>query len=444
METDIIFSILILFGGILAIILLTSFLKFNAFISLLMVSLLMALLTLPSASIVPVLKKGFGGTLESIGLIIVLGTIIGIILDQSGAALSIARFFLARTGEKKASSAMAITGFITGLPIFCDSGFIVLSGICRSLAQRSKTAITVMAPVLAISLYGVHCLVPPHPGATAATSIIGAPIGNVILLGTLVAIPGIIAAFYFIRFRSRNISFIPESTDATDNTFLNLPAPSLAFLPILVPLVLITLKSVFSMISGPAGNLLLKNVIDFIGDPVIALLSGCFIAFPLLRKFSVSQWNKLLDTAIEKAGPILIVTAAGGIFGAVIKESGIVNNLGQQVAALGLGLFIPYIIAVILKTSQGSSTIAIITAASIVAPLLDNLGLSGDWGKTLTILAMGAGSMMLSHANDSFFWVISKFSGMTSSETLRYYSVPTIILSLISFGTIWLISLVLI
>ena len=440
---DIIFSILILFGGILAIILLTSFLKFNAFISLLVVSLLMAILTLPSASIVPVLKKGFGGTLESIGLIIVLGTIIGIILDQSGAALSIARFFLARTVEKKAPAAMAITGFITGLPIFCDSGFIVLSGICRSLAQRSKTAIIIMAPVLAISLYGVHCLVPPHPGATAATSIIGAPIGNVILLGTLVAIPGIVAAFYFIRFRSRKISFIPESIDSSEQTFQNLPAPSLAFLPILVPLALITLKSVLSMIFGPAGNSLLKNVTDFIGDPVIALLTGCFIAIPLLRKFSISQWNKLLDTAIEKAGPILIVTAAGGTFGAVIKESGMVNNLGQQVAALGLGLFIPYLIAVLLKTSQGSSTIAIITAASIVAPLLDNLDLTSDWGKTLTILAMGAGSMMLSHANDSFFWVISKFSGMTSSETLRYYSVPTIILSLVSFGTIWLISLVL-
>jgi GntP family gluconate:H+ symporter len=151
-----------------------------------------------------------------------------------------------------------------------------------------------------------------------------------------------------------------------------------------------------------------------------------------------------MDTAIEKAGPILIVTAAGGTFGAVIKESGIVTNLGQQVAALGLGLFIPYIIAVILKTSQGSSTIAIITAASIVAPLLDSLGLSGEWGKTLAILAMGAGSMMISHANDSFFWVISKFSGMTSDETLRYYSVPTVALSLVSFAVIGLISLVII
>ncbi len=195
---DLIFAILVLAVGILAIILLTSVFKFNTFISLLLVSLAMAMMTLPIASIIPVLKKGFGGTLESIGLIIILGTIIGIILDQSGAALSIARFFLARTGEKKAPAAIAITGFMTGLPIFCDSGFIVLSGICRSLARSSKTAITVMAPVLAISMYGVHCLVPPHPGATAATSIIGAPIGNVILLGTLTAIPGIIVMFLFV------------------------------------------------------------------------------------------------------------------------------------------------------------------------------------------------------------------------------------------------------
>lgn len=441
---DVVFAILILFGGILSIILLTSVFKFNTFLSLLMVSLLMALMTLPTASIVPVLKKGFGGTLESIGLIIILGTIIGIVLDQSGAALSIARFFLKRTGEKNAPAAMSITGFMTGLPIFCDSGFIVLSGICRSLAQSSKTAITVMAPVLAVSLYGVHCLVPPHPGATAATSIIGAPMGYVILLGTLVAIPGIIAAYYFIRFRSRKISVASEHDEVPEKPTGPEPSASLAFLPILVPLVLITLKSVFFMTSGLPEDSFMKIVIGFTGDPVIALLFGCFAAFPLLRKFNVSQWNKLLDSAIEKAGPILIVTAAGGTFGAVIKESGIVNSLGQQVAALGLGLFIPYIIAVILKTSQGSSTIAIITAASIAAPLLDSLGLSGEWGKTLAILSMGAGSMMLSHANDSFFWVISKFSGMSSAETLRYYSVPTVILSLVSFAVIGLLSLVLI
>ena len=441
---DIVFAGLILLGGILSIILLTSVFKFNTFLSLLLVSLLMALMTLPTASIVPVLKKGFGGTLESIGLIIILGTIIGIVLDQSGGALSIARFFLKRTGDKKAPTAMAITGFITGLPIFCDSGFIVLSGICKSLAQSSKNAITVMAPVLAISLYAVHCLVPPHPGATAATSIIGAPIGTVILLGTLVAIPGIVVSYWFIRFRSQNIIVVTETAEVTEKPSQILPAALSAFLPILIPLALITLKSVFFMVSGLPENSFLKLVIGFVGDPVIALLAGCITAIPLLRNFTIGQWNKLLDTAIEKAGPILIVTAAGGTFGAVIKESGIVNSLGQQVAALGLGLFIPYIIAVILKTSQGSSTIAIITAASIVAPLLDSLGLSGDWGKTLAILAMGAGSMMLSHANDSFFWVISKFSGMSSSETMRYYSVPTVILSLVSFAVIGLLSLVLI
>jgi GntP family gluconate:H+ symporter len=204
------------------------------------------------------------------------------------------------------------------------------------------------------------------------------------------------------------------------------------------------MKSVFFMASGMPENSMLKILIGFAGDPVVALLTGCFAAFPLLRNFKIGQWNKLLDTAIEKAGPILIVTAAGGMFGAVIKESGIVNNLGDQVAKLGLGLFIPYIIAVLLKTSQGSSTIAIITAASIAAPLLDSLGLTGEWGKTLAILAMGAGSMMLSHANDSYFWVISKFSGMSPSETLRYYSLPTVILSLVSFGTITLLSLLLI
>lgn len=434
-------ALLILSAGILAIILLTSVFKFNTFLSLLLVSLAMAMLTLPSDSIVPVLKKGFGGTLESIGLIIILGTIIGIILDQSGAALSIARFFLSLSGEKRASSAMAVTGFFTGLPIFCDSGFIVLSGICRSLSQSSKTAITIMAPVLAISLYSVHCLVPPHPGATAATGIIGAPMGIVILTGTLIAVPATLVTYFFIRWRARNQSFEtnPEVTETSSTeTF---PPTTMAFLPILVPLALITFKSVFIMLSPTPDPSLLKTIIGFAGDPVIALLIGCIVAFPLLKNFKINQWNKLLDTAIEKAGPILIVTAAGGTFGAVIKESGMVTSIGQQVAGLGLGLLIPYLIAVILKTSQGSSTIAIITAASICGPLLGSLGLDSESGKVLAILAMGAGSMMLSHANDSFFWVISKFSGMSPSETLRFYSLPTVILSVVSFLTISLVSI---
>lgn len=438
---DLVSGVVILTGGILAIILLTSVFKFNTFLSLVMVSLAMAILTLPATDIVPVLKKGFGGTLESIGLIIILGTIIGIILDQSGAALSIARFFLKRTGEKNAPAAMGITGLMTGLPIFCDSGFIVLSGICRSLARSSKTAITIMAPVLAISLYGVHCLVPPHPGATAATGIIGAPIGNVIMLGTLTAIPGIIAAYIFIRLRTRKLSNVEETNEQEVMEEVSTPSPMLSFLPILVPLLLITLKSILFIITDLPDSSILKSVIGFAGDPVIALLIGCFAGIPLLRSFKIAQWNKLLEQAIEKAGPILIVTAAGGTFGAIIKESGIVNNLGQSVASLGLGIFIPYIIAVLLKTSQGSSTIAIITAASISAPLLDSLGLSGEWGKTLAILAMGAGSMMLSHANDSFFWVVSKFSCMTPSETLRYYSIPTVVLSVASFAMISLMSI---
>lgn len=440
---DIILSITILAAGILSIIIFTSVFKFNTFLSLIVISLLFAILTLPAESIVPVLKKGFGDTLGSVGLIIILGTIIGIILDQSGAALSIAHFFLKSTGEKRTSSAMAITGFITGIPIFCDSGFIVLSGICRSLARRSKTAITTMAPVLAISMYGVHCLVPPHPGATAATGIIGASIGNVMLLGILIAIPGILAAYTFIRLRPQKVREDAEEVENESQDNLLNPSSLLSFLPILIPLFLITVKSIVFITIDLPDSSTIKNIIAFSGNPVMALLFGCIAGIPLLRNFKVNQWNKLLETAIGKAGPILIVTAAGGTFGAVIKESGIVDNLGQYVATLGLGIFIPYFIAVLLKTSQGSSTIAVITAASICLPLIGDIGLSSEWGKTLAVLAMGAGSITLSHANDSFFWVVSKFSGMTPAETFRYYSVPTVILSVTSIIIISLLSVIL-
>ena len=201
------------------------------------------------------------------------------------------------------------------------------------------------------------------------------------------------------------------------------------------------MKSIFPFFTDPAVIPKLGQSIDFIGDPVIALLIGCIASVPLLLHFKAKQWTNLFELAIEKAGPILIITAAGGTFGAIIKESGIISNLGQHIANTGVSLFIPYAIAVLLKTSQGSSTIAIITTASISAPLLDNLGLSGEWGKTLVVLSMGAGSMMMSHANDSFFWVVSKFSGMTTSETLKFYSVPTIILSITCFLMVLILSL---
>ncbi|HLO61034.1 MAG TPA: GntP family permease [Bacteroidales bacterium] len=429
-------------AGILLIIALTSWLKINSFLSLFLVSLLLAIVVLPFADIVPALKKGFGDTMGSIGLIIIFGAVIGVTLDKTGATLSIAEFILRLTGKNNASRAIAITGFITGLPIFCDSGFIVLSGINNSLTAKSNTNKVFMATALACALYSVHCLIPPHPGATAAAGIIGANIGNLVLVGMLVALPAAAAGYLWARWMTRK-SKPAESVSGNENVndIRTLPSPGKSILPVLIPLVLITGRSLSDIIFGSNAPAIAK-FITFLGDPVIALFIGMVLAFMLLTDFSRKIANDMLSAAIEKAGPIIIITAAGGIFGAIIKATGTGEQAGAFLSQTRLGLLIPFLLAFILKTAQGSSTVAIITTASIIGPMLQSLGFEAESGKLLVMLAMGAGSMMVSHANDSYFWVITNFSGIQANDTLKVYSTSTIIMGVTSFLVVLILSVI--
>ncbi|NSW93509.1 MAG: GntP family permease, partial [Bacteroidales bacterium] len=194
---------------IILIIYLTARLKLHAFISLFIVSLLLAFATLPAKTIITTIKEGFGSTMGSIGFLIILGAIIGVTLDKTGATISIANYILSKTGEKRSAAAMGITGFVTGLPIFCDSGFIILSGLARSFSARAKIAMPFMASVLACSLYSVHCLIPPHPGALAAAGIFNVNLGYLILAGILFAVPGALSAYFWSKWISRGKNYLP-------------------------------------------------------------------------------------------------------------------------------------------------------------------------------------------------------------------------------------------
>lgn len=440
---SLLYGLSLVLAGILLIIVLTSWFKINSFLSLFLVSLVLALLVLPFPDIVPALKKGFGDTMASIGLIIIFGAVIGVTLDVTGATMSMANYILKRTREKNASAAISITGFITGLPIFCDSGFIVLSGLNRSLTAKSMSNPVFMSTVLACSLYTVHCLIPPHPGATAAAGIIGANIGQLVLMGILVAIPAAAMGYCWARFMTRrfkiktDVEKVVETEDAVTKV---LPSAGKSFLPILIPLLLITGKSLIGFLF-PNGTSTWCKIVGLVGDPVIALLIGMFLAFLLLPVFNRSTINHILSVSIEKAGPIIIITAAGGIFGAIIKATGTGEQAGAFLSSTGLGLWIPFLLAFILKTAQGSSTVAIITAASIIEPMLGHMGYSGEYGKLLVMLAMGAGSMMVSHANDSYFWVITNFSKIEADDTLKVYSTATIVMGLTAFTMVYLLSL---
>jgi GntP family gluconate:H+ symporter len=435
-----IISVLVIIS-IIAIIVLTSKLRINAFIALFVISLFLAFSTLPASKVISVIKEGFGNTMASIGFLIILGAIIGITLDKTGGTISIANFILSKTGEKRSAQALGITSFISGLPIFCDSGFIILSGLARSLSSKSKIAMPFMATVLGCSLYSVHCLIPPHPGALAAAGIIDVNLGLLILFGTLFAIPASVAAFYWSRWLTKDKEYPPAVENISENTDsrTELPPVFLSFLPIVVPLFLITLRSVINMIDKDLNSIFAK-IFYIPGEPVIALSVGVILALLLLKGKSVNTINLVFSEAIEKAGPILIVTAAGGMFGMVIKSTGTGEALGRILAGSSIGILVPFLIAVVMKTAQGSSTVSIITTASLIGPMLSLLGLDSEWGKLLAMLSMGAGSMIVSHANDSYFWVISKFSDIDPSITLKVYSSSTIIMGVVVMGLVWITS----
>ena len=428
--------------SIIAIIVLTSSLKIKAFIALFLVSVFLAFATLPADKVVTTIKEGFGGTMASIGFLIIFGAIIGITLDKSGGTISIANYILSKTGQHRSSRALGITGFITGLPIFCDSGFIILSGLAKSFSSKSKIPMPFMATVLATSLYSVHCLIPPHPGASAAVIIMNASISNLIILGILFAVPGAISAYLWSKWMTKGRNYSYAKDDDSDNHLMQseLPPVFMAFLPIIVPLLLITFRS-FTGLFDKSGESVISKIFYFPGEPVFALFIGVLLALLLIKKKSIDTFNSVFSEAIEKAGPILIVTAAGGMFGMVIRATGIGEAMGKLFSGTGLGLLIPFLIAVLMKTAQGSSTVAIITTASFVAPMIQMLGLDSEWGRLFAVLSMGAGSMIVSHANDSYFWVISNFGEVDIQTTLKVYSTSTIVMGITVFACIYITSI---
>ena len=427
--------------SILAIIILTSRLKVNAFASLFIVSFILAVLTIPFEQIVATLKTGFGNTMASISFIIIFGAIIAVVLEKTGGAFSIANYIYTKAGKQRAPLAMALTGFIPGLTIFCDTGFIILSGVAKTFSARSKMAMPMIAAILGCSLYSVHCLVPTHPGALAAAETLHVNIGNLIVAGILFAIPALIAAFFFIKFIVKGKNYAPSDVNVDNIEHGKLPPVGLALLPVLLPIVLITVSSLLKSLSADNTSGVF-SVIHFFGEPTIALLTGVLCSFILIRKTkSKITFNDIIDNAITKSGVILIITAAGGMFGLIIKETGVAGELGKILGETNIGLLVPFIIAVILKTAQGSSTIAIITTAAVIEPMLAHFGLNTEPGRLFATLAMGAGSMVASHANDSFFWVVTKFSNIEADISLKVYSSATIVMGITAFIIIWTVSL---
>jgi len=427
--------------GVAAIILLTAKYKVHAFFALLLGCWVTGIgANMPVAEIITTAKKGFGGMLASLGVIIVLGNTLGIILHSSGSTQVLAHWMVKKTGKRYAALAMGFTGFIVGLPVFCDSGYIVLSGLNRSMVKRTGASPVVMSVSLATGLYSVHCLLPPHPGAAAAAFSLGVDYGRLLLAGMVVALPVMLVAFAWAKFAGNTITHIPLTGE--DEQVLTQPPKLLtALLPIMVPLMLITAKS-FISVSNIGSNALTK-LLGTLGDPVVALCLGIALAFAAGKNHTHAKITVLLQEAAEKAGGILVIIGAGGAFGAVLAATKIGEHFSSSVPLASLGLAFPFLLTFLLKTAQGSSTVAIITASSVVKPLLAALGLSSETGRLLCVLSMGAGSMAISHANDAYFWVIANFSGLQMRTVLKVYSTATVLMGLTAIIMVYLLSFIL-
>lgn len=401
---------------------------FHPFLSLLLAAIVMGFIGgLNESEVTNTLMNGFGKTLGSIGIIIAFGTIIGAYLEKSGGTETLANWALKVIGKKRSVLAMNITGFIVSIPVYCDSGFIILSSLNKAISKKSKIPLVALGVSLAAGLYATHVFVPPTPGPLAATAALDADLGLVIMLGLVVAIPVSLAGYFWAKFIGRKIKTKVSHTSVIEINDNKLPKTSLAFAPILVPIILIALKSISNYPTHPFGEGTISGIVNFIGNPVIALFVGVFLAFKLKDKKTKETNLNWVTSGLKEAGIIILITGAGGAFGAILRATGIGDVIGSSFSGYNLGLFLPFLIAAILKSAQGSSTVSIITTAAIIAPILESFGLDSSLGRALTVLSIGAGAMTVSHLNDSFFWVVAQFTEMDTSTALKSQTISTLI-----------------
>ena len=446
-------EILILVALVAGIVLVTARWKVSPVLALLGAALIGAFAyRIPVADIISTITTAFGGTLGNIGLVILFGTMIGVILERSGAAIAMADWLIKIIGTRFPNLTMTVIGYFVSIPVFCDSGYVILNSLRKAITVRTGVSTLATSIALMTGLYATHTLVPPTPGPLAAASELGVEnLGLLIALGLPVAAVAALAAMLFAnRFLHKPVDLVPtEEDDEIEHSYEELragygvlPKALPAFLPILLPLLLICGASIAKIPSRPIGEGVAFDILSFVGTPVIALVLGLLAAAGLLRgNGKLVAFNSQIDDAIRISAPILLITAAGASFGAVLSASPLMDVLGGSIAGLGLGLAVPFLIAAALKTAQGSSTVALVTASALVAPLLDSIGLGSEMGAALAVLAVGAGAMVVSHANDSYFWVVSRLSRIPVATAYRSLTVATAIEGTAAFATIWVLSL---
>ncbi|WP_103630202.1 GntP family permease [Campylobacter concisus] len=451
--------------AIILMILMISKFKVHPFLALMSISLVLAIVAGIDLSKIPaMIGVGFSGTFKSIGIVIIFGTIIGTVLEKTGAALKLADMVVKLVGQRRPELAMLIMGWVVGIPVFCDSGFVVLNSIREALYKKISASPVAMSVALSGGLYASHVFIPPTPGPIAAAGTLGLG-GNlllVIIMGTVVSVPVLVAVYFFSKSIAKSVTISDKEADATItasyeellNKFGKLPSGFLSLAPIIMPIIFMAVGSVVDVLAKQ-GMLdkaaLLPKIFLFLGNPIIALAIGViFCVFLLAETKKMREFDHITNESLKIAGPILFITAAGGVLGNVITEAGFVNFIKENASTIkAIGIFFPFIISAVLKTAQGSSTVAIITTASIMGAfsadnsLMHTLGFTSEISAALCVMAIASGAMCVSHANDSYFWVVTNFSKMTADQGYRTQTAMTFIMGVVGMISVYILSLVL-
>lgn len=426
-------------------------LRIHPFLSIMGVSLLFAMVAgIPLAEIPGVIGTGFSNTFKSIGIVIIFGALIGTLLEKSGAALKMADTVVRWVGKRNPELAMLIMGWIVSIPVFCDSGFVILNPIRKALVKRTAKSSVACTVALSMGLYIAHCFIPPTPGPIAAANTLFQGLGQeanlllVILMGVAASILPLIASYIFAVAIGKKVRAndeadldgeITQTYEELVASYGKLPNALVSFAPIVVPILLMAFASALAM----AG--IQNAVIAFLGTPIIAIAVGAILALcPLASQNKLGEFHKLTNQTLEVSGPILFITAAGGVLGNVIASTSMVEFIKQNAQTISLlGLMFPFLLSAVLKTAQGSSTVALVTTAGIVAPMLPTLGLAAPVLTALTVIAIGAGAMTVSHANDSYFWVVTNFGAMKVEDGYKTQTLGTLVVGLASLINVYLI-----
>lgn len=429
--------ILAALGSIIVLLYLVMKLRLHAFVALLVVSGLVGLFTgMDVDQLLDTVEKGMGGTLGFVATVVGLGAMFGKMLEVSGGVDRLASTLLDKFGENRSQWAMGVTGFLVAIPVFLDVAFIILVPLIYALTRRTKRSLLYYGIPLLAGLAVTHSFIPPTPGPIAVAKLIGADLGYVILFGAICGLPAmIIAGPLFGRWIAKRIDAqIPEYMDLPKNDVdtSSLPSFKLILAIILLPLALIVLNTVSGVILPDDSPIL--AALTFLGHPFVALTLATLLAFTLLgtrRGMSREQVMEVATKALEPAGIIILVTGAGGVFKQVLIDSGVGEVMGNIMADSALPpILLAFLISAAVRVIQGSATVAMITAAGLMAPVITTLNLDGPV-LGLLVISIASGATVLSHVNDSGFWLVNRYFGLTEAETLRSWTVMETLIGVI-------------